>query len=148
MTAPISAPIPGEPAAQPTSNPAPMQATRTASNRPPAPAGLRDDGEAACVSRASVPEVTGELVTRRLRQTTRFRGEFVRLAECPREPPARPPRARERRERRRHLGGATAACRAVRARRAEPAWLPAGPRRGRGRLRGRGGPAPGVRRAR
>src|SRR5258705_9278392 len=113
MTAPISAPIPGEPAAQPTSNPAPTQATRTASNRPPAPAGLRDDGEAACISRASVPEVTGELVTRRLRRRRDFGASSCAWQNAPREPPARPPRARERRERRRHLGGATAACRAV-----------------------------------
>src|SRR3954454_24206270 len=126
-TAPIRAPIAPEPAAQPTGSPAPMQATRTASNRPPAPAGLRDDGEAGCISRARVPEETATLVTLRSRQTTRFRVKFVRLTECPREPSARPARPRERRERRGHVGGAAAARGALRARRAEPARLPARP---------------------
>jgi len=59
--APMSTPIPGEPAAQPIRTPTPMQRTRTLRSRPPAPAGSKDDGEAACISAARIPEVAPSL---------------------------------------------------------------------------------------
>src|SRR5437763_5534663 len=78
-TAPTRAPIPAAPAAQPTRTPRPMQRRSAASRTPPAPAGSNEDGEAACISRASVPKETGELVTGGLRQMMRFPAQFVRL---------------------------------------------------------------------
>src|SRR5689334_3466435 len=126
-TAPTSAPIPAAPAAYPTSTPRPMQTRRAASRTPPAPAGSKEDGEAACICRASVPEEGAELVTRRLRQITHFSPQFVLpfLAGSAGGPPTPAPRPRERRQRRDDLGCPAAAHRALRARRAQPPRLSA-----------------------
>src|SRR6266496_3071683 len=77
--APPRAPTPAAPAAQPTRTPIPMQTTSAARRTPPAPAGSKEDGEAACISTARVPESTRTLVTPRSRQMTMFCGQFVRL---------------------------------------------------------------------
>src|SRR3954451_3490457 len=89
-TAPPRAPIPDEPAAQPTRTPMPMQATSTARSSPPAPAALNCDGEAACISRARIPEVGASLVTHRTGVVMRFLPKFVRPSRAYlRDPPRR-----------------------------------------------------------
>src|SRR5205809_4408275 len=79
--APTRAPIPAAPAAQPIRTPMPMQSRSAARRTPPAPAGSNEDGEAACISRARIPEVIRKLVTLRSAVTTRFRRDFVRSEE-------------------------------------------------------------------
>src|SRR4051795_5182779 len=71
-TAPIRTPIPIEPASQPISTPMPMQTRSAASNTPPAPAGSKEDGEAACMCGARLADCPAELVTRRLRRMPHF----------------------------------------------------------------------------
>src|SRR5882762_8775912 len=78
-TAPIRTPIPAPPTHQPIRAPTPMHKTSTPRRRPPAPAGSNEDGEAACICRARIPEVRGELVTHRSPAGMRFPPYFVAL---------------------------------------------------------------------
>src|SRR5581483_1288605 len=133
--APTRAPRPAEPTAQPTSAPRPMQTRSAVRRMPPAPAGSNEDEEAACIGGARLADLTPALVTLRLRQLPRFLASSLRSRGGRAAPP---PRAWKRRQRRRDLGGPAPARRAVRARRPEPARLPARARRRACRLRGRG----------
>jgi len=54
-----------------------MQTRSAARRTPPAPAGSNEEGEAACISGARIPEVTPELVTHRFPFSLRFGPDFV-----------------------------------------------------------------------
>ena len=136
------------PAAQPMRTPTPMQTSEDAEQKS-ACAGRIERGRRGGLHQPG-ENTRGD---RRACNTPRcLRACGFRLTSCrslgyPDRPSSRAPRPRQRRQRRGHLGGSATARRALRARRPEPARLPARAGRRPRRLRGRGRVARAVRRA-
>src|SRR3954468_5473265 len=127
--APARIPYPTEPATQPTSAPTPTDPAVTPPSNAPAPAGSNDERGLGSIE----PSITN-LVTAKTGSTAAFFPDFVHVGSAR----AGRPRPRQRWQRGGRVGRGTAARRPLRARRAEPQRLPAGPAPRAHRLRGTG----------